>query len=332
MTLEGECSTEPSLARVGRAGVTASTARVPGGMDFTACAALARRQHGLVTRAQALTHVTEDQLKHALARRRLEPVRTGVYRTAGAPETWEQHQLAACLAGGPATATAFRAAAWCWRLEGYAVPDQLEVTVPRSRRARLPGVIVHDTRVWSDAHHTVHGGLPVTSPARTLCDLTACSGLGKVARALDDALRRRLTTLERLEVVFLDLATKGRRRSTFMRALLEERLPGFDPGETDAELKIYRWIVGAGLPEPVLQHRVRVRGRTYRIDLAYPDHKIGIEYDGWDAHRTRTSFDSDPERDAILEDAGWRMIHFTSKSSRAFVVEIVENALHQRSK
>lgn len=302
----------------------------PGDVDFAECAAISRRQHGLLTRAQALAHITEDQLKHALGTRRVEPVRPGVYRVAGAPETWEQHQLAACLAGGLDAATSFRAAAWCWRLEGYAAPDQLEITVPRARRARLPGVIVHDTRIWDDQHHTLHRGLPITTPARTLCDLTACSGLGPVARAVDDALRRRLTTLERLEHVFLDLATKGRRRSTFMRALLEERQPGFDPGESDPELKLSRWIVGAGLPKPVHQHWVRVRGKRYRLDLAYPDLKIGIEYDSWDAHRMRTSFDADPERDAILEDAGWRMIHFTSKSTRPFVVEIVEGAIRQR--
>lgn len=292
----------------------------------------AATQHGLVTRRQVLGVGSARQLQVRVQRGSLIPVRTGVFRVAGAPETWEQHLLAAVFAGGEGTVASFRSAAWLWRLAGFETPDQLEITVPRRRRARLPGVQVHDSRVTGRAHRAVHHSIPVTSPARTLCDLTACCGLGAVARAVDDALRRKLTTVKKIERVFLDLANQGRRRSTFMRALLEERLEGFEPGDSPPEGKLYRWIVGAGLPMPRMQHWVRVGRHRYRLDLAYPEQKIGIEYDGWDAHRTRTSFDSDAERDVILEDAGWRMLHFTSKATRSFVVEKVANALAQRSR
>jgi very-short-patch-repair endonuclease len=292
----------------------------------------AAKQHGLVTRSQLLAIGSARQIQVRVRRGSLIPMRTGVFRIAGAPSTWEQHLLGAVLAGGTGAMGSFRSAAWHWRLEGFDLPDQLEITVPRQRRARLPGVMVHDSRVAGRAHRTVHHSIPVTSPARTLCDLTACCGLGGVARAVDDALRRKLTTVKKLERVFLDLANQGRRRSTFMRALLEERLTDFEPGESRPEARIYRWIVAAGLPKPKSQHWVRVGRRNYRLDLAYPELKVGIEYDGWDAHRTRTSFDADAERDVMLEDAGWRMLHFTSKSTRSFVVEKVANALAERTK
>lgn len=294
--------------------------------------ALTRRQLSLVTRTQALELLSEDQIEARLIAGRLVIVRPGVYRIGGAAETWEQHQLAACLAGGSGAVSSFRAAAWLWRFDGFGVPDKLEITVPRARRSRLPGVIVHDTRVTGTSHVTTFGAVPLTTPARTLCDLTSCCGLGAVSRALNDALRRDLTTLKRIERVFLDLANKGRRRSTFMRLLLEERLPGFDPGESEQEAKIVRWLVGAGLPRPVQQHRVQVGSRRYRLDLAYPEQLIGIEYDGWDAHRSRTAFDTDRARDIELEDAGWRILHFTSKSTRSYAIQKVRNALETRSK
>jgi very-short-patch-repair endonuclease len=82
----------------------------------------------------------------------------------------------------------------------------------------------------------------------------------------------------------------------------------------------------------VQQRRVRVGPRTYKPDLAYPDLKIAIEYDGWDSHRGRTSFDDDRERDMDLEDDDWRVLHFTSKSSRRSVVARVRTAIRQRSK
>jgi hypothetical protein len=262
----------------------------------------------------------------------MELVRPTIYRAVGAPETWEQLALAACLAGGSRAAVSYRSAAWLWRLAGFAAPEVFEITVPRSRRARLPGVRVHDTIVSGRLHACRHMRIPVTTVARTLCDLTACCAPWIVEHAVDDALRRKLTTLTLLERVFLDLANKGRRRSTVMRALLEARLPGFDPGGSPQELKLIRWIVDAGLPRPVQQHRVKVGARVVRPDLAYPDLKIAIEYDGWDTHSPRSSFDGDRERDMDLEDQDWRVLHFTSRSTKDRVVERVRTALAQRSK
>lgn len=301
-------------------------------MSNASLARVQRRQLGLVTREQALRVLTEVQLEGQVRSGRLDIVRTEVYRSTSAPESWEQHLLAACLAGGQGTVASFRSAAWMWRLAGFDVPDFLEITVPRSRRARLPGVRVHDTTVKGRAHTMRHQGIPITTPARTLCDITACVPPWIVERAVDDALRRKLTTLSELAKVFLDLANKGRRRSTVMRAILEARLPGFDPGDSDPELKIAKWLVEAGLPRPKHQHRVRVGNRNYRLDLAYPSHKIGIEYDGWAVHSTRTAFDADPVRDMDLEDDDWRILHFTSTSSRRAVVDRVRNALRKRSK
>jgi hypothetical protein len=295
-------------------------------------ARLARAQLGLVTRVQACTALTENQIEHRLATGRLEAVRHGVYRVAGSPETWEQHLLAACLAGGVGAAVSFRCAAWLWQLGSPERPDELEITVPRGRRARLPGVIAHDTRVVGRLHFTRLGPIPITTPARTLCDSTAYAPDWVVERALDDALRRRITTLRNVTRVFVDLATKGRRRSTIMRAVLDDRLPGFQPGDSQPEVRIATWLSAAGLPKPVQQHRVRVGNRTYRMDLAYPVEKIDIEYDGWETHRQRGPFDENRDRDAILEvDAGWLVMRFTSKSGRATIVERVAKALANRS-
>ncbi len=92
-----------------------------------------------------------------------------------------------------------------------------------------------------------------------------------------------------------------------------------------------RWLTDAGLPRPVQQHRVVVDGRNLRLDAAYPDLGIAIEYDGWDAHRTRTRFDSDRARGNDLEIRGWMVLRFTSTSSRRDVVEATTAARHHRT-
>jgi very-short-patch-repair endonuclease len=261
----------------------------------------------------------------------LETVRSGVYRVGGAPDTWEQALLAACLGAGARSVASFRAAARLWALERFTDDDVLEITTPSRQRARMQGVVVHDSTRMKEHHVTRRTGIPVTTPARTLCDLTACCNIWQVERAVDESLRRRITTLEKLTTVFLDLAHKGRRRSTIMRSILEDRVPGFDPGESPQEAKLVRWLQSGDVPTPVQQHGVRVGNRNYRLDLAYPLQKIGIEYDGWDAHRSRGSFDRDRARDNDLQAAGWLMLHFTSRSKRTEVIARVRQALKTSS-
>jgi very-short-patch-repair endonuclease len=139
-------------------------------------------------------------------------------------------------------------------------------------------------------------------------------------------------TLRTLRDVFVELATPGRHRSSVMRSILDERLLGLEPGESEQEKKIARWIVAAGLPRPVHQHRVTIDGRRYRLDLAYPSLRIDIEYDGWDAHRTRSTFERDRQRDMDLEEHGWRVLRFTARSGRDDVVVRVTRAINLRSK
>ncbi|HWS49826.1 MAG TPA: DUF559 domain-containing protein [Microbacterium sp.] len=71
-------------------------------------------------------------------------------------------------------------------------------------------------------------------------------------------------------------------------------------------------IVAAGIPEPVVQWEIRSDGRFIaRVDLAYPELKIAIEYEG-DGHRTeRAQWRIDIRRQRDLEDEGWIVIRLT---------------------
>jgi hypothetical protein len=287
----------------------------------------ARRQHGLVTHEQARTALAERTLRRWLADGRLEAVRIGVYRFAGVPQSWEQCLLAACLAR-PGVYGSFRAAAAAWILAGFD-REVLEITVPGRSRVRLAGVVVHRSTVWGPDHVGQRSGIPVTSVARTLCDLSAVAPASMVERAVDDALRRKLVTLGSLERVADALDSRGRLRSTVTRGILEARQPGFDPGGSPAELRIVRLLVRAGLPKPVQQWRVRSQGRTARTDLAYPDLGIVIEYDGWDYHSPRTVFDDDRNRGNALELADLTVLRFTSASTDDYIVATVRRAYEQ---
>jgi hypothetical protein len=82
-------------------------------------------------------------------------------------------------------------------------------------------------------------------------------------------------------------------------------------------------IITAGLPEPVVQfEEYDGRRLVARIDLAYPQWRIAIEYEG-DGHRVdRSQWRRDIQRQRELEDRGWIVIRLTQadlKHSREFL-------------
>jgi hypothetical protein len=103
-------------------------------------------------------------------------------------------------------------AADLWGLRPNA--SRLEVTVPEKREGP-PGVQVHRTRVLAPQDFTVHDGIPVTSVARTLLDLSAVVKAPDLATAIDRAERGRIFDLTAV-VDCLDRA-KGRRGAQALR-------------------------------------------------------------------------------------------------------------------
>jgi hypothetical protein len=167
----------------------------------------------------------------------------------------------------------------------------------------------------------------VTSVARTLCDLTAVAAPSAVERAVDDALRRKLVTVRQLTGSAAILEGQGRMRCTVMRAILAARGTTYNPGGSPPEVRIARLLQSAGLPAPVPQHALRVDGRTRRVDLAYPDLGLVIEYDGWSHHSTRSAFNDDRARANGLELLGLTVLRFTSASTDDDIVRTVRRAI-----
>jgi hypothetical protein len=286
----------------------------------------AARQHGLVTRGQALAAgLTADQVDHRLASGRWVALRRGVYVVAGTPSTYEQQVLAACLAVGPPCVASHRTAG---RLHGLQLPppERIDLTVLGDRQTRRPGVRLHRSRHLPRADLAVRAHVPVTSVARTLVDVGG-DGLGPV---VDDVLRRGLTTLAELRRC-LDRLGRGGRRTAALARVLAERGPGHDPGGSDREAQVARALVAAGLPAPVQQHMVVVAGRTFHLDVAYPEARVAVEFDGWDAHRGFEAFHGDRERARLLVAAGWRLLHVTARTTPADLVRDVRALLLRRA-
>src|SRR4051812_25574360 len=135
-------------------------------------AAIASRQYGLITPRQARTEgVKQYHLQQRLNSGQLLTVRRGVVRVAGAPACWEQSALAAALAGGEDTLLSHEAAGRIWGARRFA-RALVEVSEPRHCSSALADIRSHHSVVLA-IDRRITRGLPVTSPERTIIDLSA---------------------------------------------------------------------------------------------------------------------------------------------------------------
>lgn len=146
------------------------------------------------------------------------------------------------------------------------------------------------------------GAARVTTPARTAFDLGRVTPVGDAIMGVD-ALRHacdvtvddvRAVAHRHPGVLGIGRLPQVLRRSTNLAA-------------SPMESRIRVAIEDAGLPPPVLQHRVG----PYDLDLAYPELKIAIEYDGRE-HLKPARARRDLRRQAYLTAEGWTVLRFSA--------------------
>lgn len=66
------------------------------------------------------------------------------------------------------------------------------------------------------------------------------------------------------------------------------------------------------LPTPMMQYPISCEGRNYRVDFAWPEARVILEFDGeqkYVDHPGRDRYEA--ARDRALARAGWRIVHLT---------------------
>jgi len=241
----------------------------------------------------------------------------GVYRIAGAPPTWRGDLLAACLAGGDDTVASHRSAAAIWNVDGGR-RDVREILCPRWRRSFEDGPIIHETKALDARDVTVVDAIPVTTIERTLLDLGAVVTPVVVERAVETALRRELTSLLDLRATVRRLGRRGRNGVGVLRGIIDERDPDRRLTESSMEMRLLQALRAHGLPEPVTQHSIYEGGRfVARVDAAYPDLRIALEYESVDWHTGKAALLRDSARRNAVVAAGWLPVAVTVDDLRS---------------
>ena len=173
----------------------------------------------------------------------------------------------------------------------------------RWRRTRCDGLVVHESlAIDDDDDRDVRDDIPCTSIARTLFDLARKLSPVMLDANIDAALRRELVTLDELRRTSTRLATKGRPGGRKFRASVGARTATTAVSESVPERLLAGMLVRRGLPAPEHQFVVRAADGRFvaRVDLAYPEWKIVIEYDSIEHHTgTAAHIRDSARRDAI---------------------------------
>jgi hypothetical protein len=274
--------------------------------------------------ATALGRDLSDRAMEAAVRRGwVRLARRGVYAFTGYPPSAWEAILAAALSAGPGAVISHRAAAAIHHFWGIAPPIPELIVIGSSGRS-LAGTKVHystDELPAEDVH--LWSGLKITSPTRTLADISRGVEERLLGKIIDEGTIAKLWTPERIDERVARLDGPGWHSCKRLRGLL---LPRLDQGDPDSALEQRVIRVLDGQVPPFEVHLVVfLEGQAVEMDIAWKEHRIDGEADGFAVRKaSRSKFDGDRERRNLLTRHNWRQVHFTSTmSDRTILSQVV---------
>jgi very-short-patch-repair endonuclease len=202
------------------------------------------------------------------------------------------------------------------------LPDDAPAELGHANQPSPPGIVIRRGTIAAD-EICLWQSIDCTTPARTAYDIgRRVSGDTAIIRI--DALLN-ATGCKVKEVARIADRYPGARGIRRLRDAMDLADGGAEsPKETELRLLLVR----DGLPRPVTQIRV---GRR-RIDMGWPEWKVGVEYDGEQHWTNPDDYADDIERLEYLAAQGWIIVRVSSRQLRYYRPEIlarVQRALAQ---
>jgi hypothetical protein len=182
-----------------------------------------------------------------------------------------------------------------WRLLPRDEERPPDVTVAGRGTRLVPGVNVHRTR--TGLHIVRFDGIPVTTPAQTLIDLSSVLPFKPLRRAVREAMALKRATVREL--------VGG------SKALRQIVADGYVPTRSELEDAVLDLITSGGFTTPDVNKPIHVNGSTFTPDFRWPGQRLVIEADSRQWHDHRLAREDDAERQAALEGHGERVLRVT---------------------
>ncbi len=280
-------------------------------MDSKRIDQIARSQHLLLTKAQAINAGVSWRTWY----RRIElhewtELHPGVAALPGAPDTPARSVLAAVLAIGGGAVASHASAAWAW--VGEPEPKGVDVLVTsRKCHPELLDVRIHRPSDLDDLTSSRRHRIPVTNPLRTLVDLGATESPGAVASFLDLCLVAGWFAMPAARALAVRHARQGRSGVGALRQVLDEWKLGDRPPDSVLEVRVGELFHQYRLDGAEFQRPVHTCGALFIPDFTFVPQRVIVEVLGWSEHGSRSAFERDPQRVALLTAAGFIVLEFT---------------------
>lgn len=263
-------------------------------------------QRGTIHRHQLdLAGLSRSMVAYRRRKAWLHPLFSDVFlvgRPRAEPFAWE---MAAILHFQGHAVVSHASAAALWGL-AKPVPGVAAVTMVGRDAHSRQHVTVHRVPGLHAEDITLHRGLPVTSPARTMIDRAAALPPMELENELIDMFRHRLVTRQQIDAAI----DRNPRRAGVakLRALTDGTTT---PARTRShyERMLRRLLTQADLPQPRFNDKVL----GHEVDVHWPHHKLILEFDSWQFHGDRRAFERDRLRDQRLVSAGYRVLRITAR-------------------
>ena len=215
------------------------------------------------------------------------------------------HERAALMSLGMPAALSHLSTLRRWELLDTP-PSQVHATVPARRCIQsTPLLVVHRANRFPPVVR-YQGLVTVTVAHAVASSWPLLAGSGQRDPAIKAVRKRLISPAELRDTTAALPRLEGRRSLLHLCDLLA--------AGCESELEVWGYLhvfQAPGLDHAVRQKAVRIRGRSYRLDLAYEEEGVAVELDGDRYHSSNDQRERDRVRDAALASVGWVTLRFS---------------------
>ncbi|RJQ79002.1 DUF559 domain-containing protein [Pseudonocardiaceae bacterium YIM PH 21723] len=246
----------------------------------------------------------------------------GVYCRADLPRSHELKCRAMALVAPPEAVLTGRSAATIRGADLAKESDRVQMIVTKHRPS-----IRRDSEAWSvrihDSECEPWNQIRIATPERTAFDLLRRKPLRMAIADTDVLVRTGVTSKTTIERYLQDCEHLGSGHARYALGLVDPRAES----RPESELRVVFWVAGLRpIPQWNLWHNGVFVGR---IDLAFPEERLAVEYEGaW--HGEPMQFRSDERRRDAIRAAGWTVLVITAEQlyqSPETIVPVVQSLL-----
>lgn len=288
--------------------------------NIDACYRWAATRHGVISRPIATGFISHDFVDRLVREGKWTRRYPGVYIVSPSACAWRQELMALQWWLGDGGVVAGISAARLHDLEPCRKLEQLQFIIDRVRAA--PGSVTFRRSTLRSNDIVMIDGFRVTDVHRTLLDLGRELPSTDLEAAVEDAFRRRKSSVGHLTLRLKKYGGKGVRGCAPLRKIVDNW--GDKPvSQSWLALKVEQSLRVRGIPPPVREFVINddLGAFVARVDLAWPNDRVVVDVQSRQFHEQDPDWQADKTRFNRLGSLGWTLFQVTHKHWRTERIE-----------